>query len=210
MEDPKMSKFILLLVGFSLLALVACGPGTLEPKAYVNWVRNEENGLVKSKTLRNLEFTAQYKPLDYIVAMEEKKERLESDFVQKRKEELGEDLMYFNFRIEAPKGENPMSYQLRNEQERSIRMSYFMGNIQDHLYVLHDSDTLKCIDFMYVRNYELAPYIDFTLGFGAAGKKPEDLGDVKFVYDDQLYGTGKVNLGFRKREITTIPTLKTI
>lgn len=74
-NNEKNYKIVGYLLAVCCLILGSCGDQpNLAPANYVKWVRDANNGLYQSKTINEFEFSAQYKPLDFIVAQEEKKQ----------------------------------------------------------------------------------------------------------------------------------------
>src|SRR4051812_47435298 len=60
----------------------------LLPIEYLNWCKSKNNGLVKNKELGDLTFSLQYKPHEYVVCLEQKKEFIEEAVLNKELEEL--------------------------------------------------------------------------------------------------------------------------
>ena len=84
-------RYAVLFLGVVAFYIIACKEfPQLLPSDYVRWVKNPENGLVQSKVIKELEFTAHYKPLDFVVAQEERTNTLPKKVLEKRREELGE------------------------------------------------------------------------------------------------------------------------
>ena len=55
---------------------------------YISVVQNPENGLSTSKKIEDFEFSVLYKPLDYIIALENKDNKVSKDSINKRKQQL--------------------------------------------------------------------------------------------------------------------------
>ncbi len=201
-------KYIPQTLGLSLLTLLlfACaGEAELQPRNFVQWVENPSHGLKVEKTIAPLKFEVQYKPLEYIVAMEERSESLPSTLVDDRKSELGEDLDYYNFRIAPAVGKkNVLMQTARDEGEYYQMIDYFSYAAQDDFYLLHGPDTAKCVLYQFVRNYELAPHLEIAMAFENKGE-----GDKTFVFDDQVMRVGVVKAKIEQQKINQLPKLKT-
>src|ERR1019366_9230680 len=57
----------------------AAGAPSMEVKEYVKWIQDIKNGFKKEKTIDDITFSVQYKPYEYIVCQEERKEELRSE-----------------------------------------------------------------------------------------------------------------------------------
>lgn len=203
-------KYALLLV-IGLLILISCHEETiLSPAKYVEWVKDPSNGLLQSKAVNEFEFTVQYKPLDFIVAQEERTNELSKTILNSRKKELGTDYLYYNFRIKNREGNlSPVGSGAHSEQEYQRRLGYFTFDMQEDLYLLHGADTLPCTLFQFVRNYDIAPYVEFALGFKKDPKTTINQ-DITFVFEDRILGIGITKLLFDKQNFENTPTIKTL
>lgn len=204
-------KYSSWLFGVLIIVVSSCGePPTLLPSNYVQWVKNPENGLRQSKIIKELEFTAQYKPLDFIVAQEERTNTLSKELLQHRKKELGKDYLYYNFRIKNTKGQlSPVGSGAYSEGQYQRRLAYFTFDMQRDLHLLHGQDTLPCTLFQFVRSYDVAPYVEFALGFKKETQTVLNQ-DITFVFEDPLLGIGTVKLLFDASNFKNIPTIKTL
>ncbi len=192
------------------LGIMSCKEQTpLLPSDYVQWVKDPDNGLVQIKTIKELEFSAQYKPLAFVVAQEERTNTLAKTILEKRKKELGKDYLYYNFRIKNTAGSlSPVGSGAYSDQHYQNRLAYFTFDMQNDVYLLHGQDTFPCTLFQFVRSYDIAPYVEFALGF----KKEENTiidQDLTFVFEDRILGIGTIKLLFDKHIFQNTPTIKT-
>jgi len=203
-------KYRLLFV-IGLLILISCHEETiLSPAKYVEWVKDPSNGLLQSKAINEFEFTAQYKPLNFIVAQEERTNDLSDTILSSRKKELGIDYLYYNFRIKNKEGElSPVGSGAHSEQEYQRRLGYFTFDMQQDLYLLHGQDTFPCTMFQFVRNYDIAPYVEFALGFKKQINTTLNQ-DITFVFEDRILGIGTTKLLFTQSIFENIPKIKTL
>jgi hypothetical protein len=182
----------------------------LSPVEYVQWVKNPSNGFLQSKKLNEFEFSAQYKTLDFIVAQEERSVTLSKELLDARKKELGEDYLYYNFRIKNQEGNlSPVGSGAYSNQEYQNRLSYFTFEMQEDLYLILDQDTLPCTIYQFVRNYDVTPYVEFALGFEKS-KKTTINQDITFVFEDRILGIGTTKLLFDKHIFENTLKIKTL
>ena len=189
-----------------LLFLGACGvEPDLWPRAYVTWLEDPAHGLRVAKQIGDLEFQFQYKTPEYIVAQEERSDRLTASTLEERRAELGRELIYYNCRS-SPVGDrqNVLMKTARNEAEYYEMVDYFSYAAQEDFYLLHGADPAHCVLYQFVRNYELAPYLEFSLAFEHRGP-----GDQTIIFEDHVLRSGVVKAKIPQQKINRIPQLKT-
>lgn len=210
MMETKQNKLILLSLVVYLFFSCESKQQSLTPRAYADWVTNINNGLQKSKKLKEYEFKTQFKPLDFIVVQEEKTDELSTELLQDRKQELGNNYWYFNFRITNTEGTlSPVGSGVQTDQQYQERLSYFTFEMQQDLYLIQDQDTLPCLLYQFVRNYDVAPFVEFALGFKST-KEINLNQNITFVFEDKLLGVGTTKLLFNKTSFQRIPKIKTL
>lgn len=214
MKDIKGSQNKERRITFVFLLMLICSCShkqeLLDPVHYVNWIRNSDNGLNIQKEVGAYEFSVQYKPLPYIVAMEEKTHTLEQKLLNTRITTLGNNFYYFNLKIKSITNTNlsPTGNGVLSEAEYQQRLSYFTFEMQRDLYLIQKQDTLHCSLYQFVRNYDIAPFVEFALGFESI--VPLDLNeDITFILDDKILGVGTLKFLFDQSSFQEIPTIKT-
>lgn len=186
----------------------------LAPIEYVKWVEDIDNGIKVKKTIGDFTFSVLYKPYEYIVAKELRISSISTETLKKKMNEIDE-LQYFTFRIEADNANTELlRINLASENEYNSRIEYFSFNMQKDLKLIDGKDTLDCVLFHFERVYNIAPYATFVLGFPLVDskKKKEDkqvLNNKVFIYDDKVFGTGKIYLTIKAENSNNIPQLIT-
>jgi len=186
-----------------IICLCSCGKKNLSTADYVSWVENESNGLSVTKSFEDIKYRLLYKPVDYILAKELINNAIEKNEIESRKKELG-SMNYFTLRIESTTSNELMRVNIKSEDEYYHRLEYFMSYMQDDIYLVDGTDTISPNLFHFERNYGLAPFNDFVLGFTKASEKVNDL---YLIYNDQVLETGKINIKINKADISGIPNL---
>ncbi|MCH2045452.1 MAG: hypothetical protein MK212_15145, partial [Saprospiraceae bacterium] len=116
------------------------------------------------KEIGQLEIRAQYKPIHYIIAKEARKVELASNYVKEQEHELGNQTVYCDLRLTNNSGQgSPLT--LGGQMNYSSRLEYLTFGMQQDLKLVEGQDTLSCTLYQFVRNNELAPYVDVVLGF---------------------------------------------
>lgn len=184
-----------------------CAKKALEPKGYIDWIENPSNGLRVSKTIGTYTFRLLYQPHDYMALRRLKNQQVIPDSIKSINAQLG-NLQYYILRVQAKNGEELMREGIRDDMEYYQRMEYFTGPMQDDVSLVDGKDTLACVLFHFERNYGLAPYNDFLLGF-ESGSNASTNSDKTLLYDDDVLGTGPIHLTISGEDIKNIPTLLT-
>lgn len=179
-------------------------PKELGPAEYTTWCENAENGLVASKTIGDFEYTAFYKPTNYIALKEYNNfADVNADGLQKKISELG-DMEYFNFRIRSLTQSNELlKLNLNNEGEYFNRIEYFSFKMQNDFQLVEGTDTLKCQLYHFERVYGLSNSATIMLGF----EKRKHKAELSLYFNDKVFNNGNVILNITKRSINNTPKL---
>lgn len=186
---------------FVVLLAMSCGKPNLAPRDYVGWVGDKKNGLIVSRETQAYRFSLQYKPLDYVIMLREKNERISRDSVQQMQKELS-GMQYFTFSIE-PLGVSPAATEDAGDWEL-----YLSGMLQDDLKLVDGGDTLSCLLYQYEPAYGVNPAEKILLGFRtvkAAGDKPNSK---TLILHNRLDDSGDLSLVISAEAISQIPNLK--
>lgn len=195
-----------LLYGILLLSLSSCGNENLIPSDYVTWVNNEENGLLKKKTVQPLEIEAVYKPLPYIIANEKRTNEIPQIEYDKRAKEL-EGMHYFTVKLSIIGGKLDITnFEVETDAQQQERLAYLSFAMQDDIKLVEGTDTLPCALYHFERSYDLAPYRTFVLGFEQ--KEENKTKDKTLVLDLAYFRTGPIKLNFASSDLARIPNLK--
>lgn len=181
---------------------------TLEPQEYVAWVQNPENGLKRNKEMNDITFSVQYKPLEYIVCIEERKPEIEDSIVKQKVNELS-DMQYFDLRISLNEGAGELlKYKLTSQQQYSQRVDYFAFGMQKDIILVEGKDTIPCALYHFERAYDVTPTSTFLLGFNLS-KKVSSENKTLIIYD-RTFNKGMIKIAFDKNELEKLPKLKTV
>ena len=186
---------------FLVAALVSCRP--VVPAEELNvFVGNPENGFLASKTIGNIEYQVRHKPSELVAVqsgeLNNDLSNLESVL------ETYDDQWHFDLRIGSVNGRPPLENQVYTQGEYSPELKALMSGIQNQLFIITPSDTLNCLLHHFERSYGVAPYHTISLVFA----KPSETKDVVLKYNDQLFGTGPVNINITSIVHQNSPRLK--
>ncbi len=188
-----------------LLSLTLPNKG-MTPVEYVDWVNDSTNGLHQHLSTQHINYELQYKPVEYIVANEEKKTVLSQEVVEHRSGEL-DGLQYFNLRM-APKvkGHDILTVGNETEQDYFLKSDYYAYGFKDDIKLVEEGDTLTCRLFNMIQSYGVSPNVDFVIAFDKAG--PIN-GDKTLVINDQVFGSGILEISIDEADLKQVPTLIT-
>jgi len=192
--------------GVESINITNAGSTSLSPKDYVNWVKDNKNGLKKDKKIEDLIFTVQYKPIDYVICMEERSDEIADSTIKKKTKEL-EGMEYIDFKIEVASGQGELlKHNLSDRAEYKDRVNYFAYKMQQDIQLVEGLDTIPCSLSHFERAYDVAPYSSFVLGFAS---NPSYKGNKTFVYHDQIFKKGIIQFEFQEKDFQSIPKLET-
>jgi hypothetical protein len=175
---------------------------------YCAYVEDKANGLHVEKTVGEYVFDVQYKPLDYVVAQQQKSTQFTQHVWDSLKTQVS-DMQYYTFRIGTVSGKDITKYNLAQTEEFYARLQYFALDMQNDLQLIEGKDTLPCLMFHYERTYGVDPRAAFVVGFdNKRGKKQtEPITDRRFVFNDRTLGTGIVQMRIDATSFQQLPTL---
>jgi len=128
----------------------------------------------------------------------------ELDYPLILKMELGDEMDYFNFRITPTKNQQSILLTAASDEQSYYQLvDYLSFQLKNDLY-LDNQDTLRCKLFQFARSFDIAPYVDFALGF-----EKRKNSDRLFVYEDKILNTGVIKMKINQKNINTSPKLKT-
>lgn len=195
----KKTDLIFLLVVFTALE-VSCTKQKIQTADYLNYIENKSNGLKVSKNIGEIDYTVQYKPLEYILLKENKNEDQ-----QKRKEDL-QGMQYYTLSYSLVNSRKDiLKAGLNAKEDYYERVNYFSFGLQNDIYLVDGRDTMDCKLFNYVRSYGLSPKADFIMAFET--NKDQTPHDKLIVIEDKIYGGGIIKLKIEKDDINNVPEL---
>lgn len=177
-------------------------------RKYVQWIQDLGNGFRKEKRIKDLTFSVQFKPYEYIVCLEEKKQEIADNIVRKKVAEL-DGMQYYDLKISLPQHSGELlKYELSSAQQYQERVNYFAFGMQDDIQLIEGRDTIACTLYHFERSYDVAPASTFLLGFPT--NKQEAPEEKTLLIYDRIFNTGLIKFTFRKNELKELPKLKTL
>ncbi len=190
---------------FFVLLISSCAKKQLEPKELLEFIEDDSNGFVQTKTIDEYTFKVMYQPIEYIVLKEIKDNILTKKIIEEKKKEL-DNLQYFLLEIEIPSEKGDLlKYNLTDNNEYYYRLKYFSFDMQNDIQLIENKDTLPCVLYHFERTYGLTSKCKITLAFE---NSPKTNTNKIFVLNENVLGVGIVKLQFDYKELLNIPELK--
>jgi hypothetical protein len=183
---------------------------SLEPINYIKWVKDPANGLNVSKKIGSIIYSAQYEPVEYLVANSKRDKTLKTAVL--KKEVSGyEGMEYYTLQLmNAESNTDILALKLQSRDQYYDRESYFSFAFQSDIYLIRGVDTIPCSAFNYVPNYGISPHIDFLVAFPKKANEAENTDmDRTIVIEDKVFNNGTIKLEVKKENINKIPALIT-
>lgn len=190
------------------ICFAACDKGKLPPTDYIRYVNDKENGLRVIYPGKDIEYTVQYRPTEYIAANELRSEELNEGDMNRVKKELG-GLQYYTLSLTPSNSTTGIELFARTENgEVNPKYEYWAYGMQHDIYLIEGMDTLYPALFHYEDTYGVKPSSDWSIAFE---KRDTNMAhaDKIFVINDQISGKGSIKLKITKEAINSIPSIIT-
>ena len=189
------------------LFLSACKK-SLEPKAYIQWVKATENGLHKQKEIYPLKVDLLYTPKDYQIANNLKTNTIQESIYKKEQDRLG-NLQYYHLKLSIVDKEGQLdvgNYQIRSISEQQKRLGYLSFGMQKDIYLIEQGDTLPCVLYHYEQSYDVKPVRSFLVAFDQRSDSKSQ--SKTFILDSPVFGTGPMKIQIEASDLLNVPYLK--
>jgi len=179
------------------------------PSEFVSWVKDPENGLVKTRQINDIQISLTYLPPAFMICNELKKENIS----KKELVELAiqyEDFEYYLLKIEAlESGMELAKYQVSNRKEYEDRIKYYSFNMQNDLIVkLETGEEVPCELYHFERTYNITPYSSFLIGFSKefmANSKERTI-----ILEEKVFNKGTIKFKWNTAEMNNIPQIEVL
>lgn len=190
---------LVLIIGF---VFSKCTTDSLSPYDLVVWVDDEQNNLIKKQVVANLEYKLQYRPVDYIIAREIKKNNINSLEYKERVKEL-EGMEYFKFTLTSLDSKKNVFEINNSEINKTEYVSFEMA--KDFKMIMNNKE-IPCELYHFEQQNGIYQSINILLGFV---KPKTQTNEFTLSFENNLNNEGKINFYFSKDDIQEIPTMIT-
>lgn len=199
----RVNKLLFAGLVFVLAGCMGKKYGDLPLSEFMNVIEQKQTGIF-SKTIENINYILQYKPLDYVMIREMNEDINDEKKFKTLKKEYGKfDYYTLEISIEDFK-EEILKYNLKTDGEYSERVEYYAFRFQNDLKMVQEKDTFPCAAYHFERNYGLSPKVRFLLAF----KRGDDSKERTFICHESYLGNSTVKINIDPNSLKEIPTLK--
>jgi hypothetical protein len=198
----KAINVIIYLITFCAL-LDGCAKKEISISEYIHYVEDPSNGLKVQKAMGKIIFSAQFKPNEYVAVKETKARYNSINEIEKNVKEL-KGSYYITFSI-ASSNNKTVPIEQSGTKEFDPRLLYCNSQMQNDFLLVDGKDTLPCSMYHFERNFGIAPFNNFLLGFDQKKSKCDDL---TLIYFDKLFNCGFLKFRVNKSDIISIPKIK--
>lgn len=200
---------LLLLLSFGM-GLLSCRQGSIsEPKEYLSYLADPENGLVKEKSVAGMKIKVKYLPEDYLVYnMVKEVPNLKDSY---RDSIAGTYKHSLTFMINIGPDENEefdvTRVGVENYQEFAERIEEMSFNAQNWISVNVDNREYHPVIARLENINALEKSRNFIVVFNSTKGSSNDLAknDICLSYDDELFNTGMSKFIFKAEDLKKLP-----
>lgn len=202
-DTTHIHKFILSL---AMIAVMFCAcKRQLDKEAYVEYINDPKNGLIKEKNVNHVQMKLWYKPTGFLVEQHIGNNKPTPGLIDSLRKHYAQ---YMYFVLSMSKNNQEILNHLAADRARFGAMvnqlAFGMGEkvtlVQNH------EDTLQLADYHYARMYGVGTSTDILFAFKKG--KLEKNGELVFYLQDFGLLTGNTKYKFRNKDIINIPELK--
>jgi hypothetical protein len=188
---------------FLLAFLLACGQKQLilSQEELMKHVLNPENGLSASIDKEGVKLVMHYRPKDLIIHQNlSQSNRTEIDSLRKALA----DYEYFILGLSKEGREIESSYASDPARYNSV-IQYLNSGITENIHMINERDTVDLYEALYIPHFGSSNTTSMLLIFKEGFVKDDD--QIKIVFDDPIFGTGKTAFAFEVNNLTHAPNL---
>lgn len=167
----------------------------------LEYVNNETNGYIKSKTIGSITYYGVLKPFDFLLAQERLKQK--NNNLQRKD---FENLQYFDLRIKVNGTKQEfIKHELESVLQYKQRVNYCAFEMQNDIKLIDGKDTLNCVLFHFERGFDIISYGHFILGF--ENHEGEMVNPKGLIFNDRLFNNGTIKFMFHPGLLVKEPVL---
>lgn len=190
-----------------LTVLFSCSAGkTMNREEFLAWYNSPANPVIKTKTAGGVTMDVKYKNVDYYIASNT---AMTTDEISKIRAE--NDFLDFDVRLQSTESSIHITDLLQRNMQgnQAIDLGSLLAfGLKDYARIYTKTDTLKCAVFHQIRNYDLAPYLDFSVEFPFKGSAEALEQGFTLSIDLTDLNQGIQKFEYSKEDLNSIPHLQ--
>ncbi|HXA01109.1 MAG TPA: hypothetical protein VNW99_03920 [Cytophagaceae bacterium] len=188
-----------------IFCVISCQPKELNPAEYTEWVKDYSHGLHKMKTVGDIVFDLQCKPVEFIVVNEQKGNIPDKELLDTRVNELSKNQYYTLSLKVKDKTVDFLKYKVTSEKEFYEKLYYYSFAFQNDIFLEDGGKMLPCKLFHFERSYDLKKSRTFELSFPAAENSTSDK---TIVINSKDLNCGPVRIKINQDDLNSTPRIK--
>jgi hypothetical protein len=187
-----------------LFLLVSCAKPALNPTEFIQWCDDKEHELIQIYEQDDIQLTCQYMPEEYAALKQTNPNLIDENEVKATIDQVS-DLHQFKLKFQKTTGNNFLKDNYTTAEEFNTRSIYLGYGIQPDLQLVSGSDTLICAMNHHERTYGNTPYETLLIAFPKSKNNTQS--DLQLIFNDRVFGLGRVKFYFKKSTLESIPEL---
>ncbi len=193
-------------IGLTLCLCIFFGERPLPPSKLMNYVKDPDHGLHKTRQIGPLKVDLQYQPTSVVIANELRQDEIDRAQYEERAQKL-EGLQHYLLRLSVDEpGSNISNYAIEHAQEEQERLYYFSFLMKNDIRLVDGRDTLAPVLYHFERSYDLADHRTFVLAFER--RDQDDEKTKTFIIEPEYFLTGPIKMKIKAEDINKVPSLK--
>ena len=174
-------------------------PKRLTASQYKQWFQENGQKLHIVHDSNGIRYTAQFRPFELVMIENGEEQGGKSLSSQEEKD------AYFVFWVQM----QPLLLSASNERLTSKRKKISPFSMQQDFALVVDRDTLPCILFVPIQEtFSINGQLLYQVGFRKQSTGRQNIIGATLVYNDRLYGAGRIQFNFLDKLFYHLPTLK--
>lgn len=195
------NKFLSVLLLASIIT--ACKRDKVGVSDYLRYFHTYENGLVKEKEYTPLKFVVTYANPDLMAIFQG---NAIPDSIESKRSQI-EDLAYFIFKISSEELQDPLMIGISDQAAYQKRLQYAYDAIASDFTLICKEKEYPCRQVIFEPSHGINHEIRFSIAFDKPTLEQVKEAGLKVVYDDKLYGLGRMKFSFKAEDLNAIPQL---
>jgi hypothetical protein len=214
-----MVRYLFILCPAIISILMICCDSTKLPESeYISVSNTQKKDLSSHKTIGRITYSLRYLPIDDMILKEYSGEISKQGTLDSLRNEYG-DFQYFTLKLSYQSDGTPqyelLKYELASAEQYQQRLLYCISEISNDIYLENGGKILPCRFSHMVRNFDVASYIEFSLGFDRPQEEQIAIkqynspvySDKTLIFQDKIFGNGKIKLKILGENINNHPKL---
>jgi hypothetical protein len=175
---------------------VSCKSKVETSQDFMKWFTSQDNPLMQKQEMAEFQYSATLLPPAYFQA----KNILMKDMSQQE-----DSSIYIKLEVKIlGNSTDPLSYKTTYNGESEQRLNYLISEIQSDAFLITDKDTFTAALHHFERTYHSGNSIVVMFTYE---QKFDPHIPFKFIYRDNLFGSGPIVFDFDKKSLESVPVI---